>query len=129
MSVTVTHKTCTACQLTLPVESFIPKPRGGKVACTSSMCRDCTNARKRARAREGGVRSYGFLPAEPLRAILTPYVGRKDVTVRGLQHDSGVPDRTIRRILSGESRRVALDVADRLCIAMDLMLWEVWPDD
>lgn len=42
-----------------------------------------------------------------------------------LAFEAGLPDRTVRRILTGESAYVCLDFADKLLMAVDRGLWEV----
>lgn len=43
-------------------------------------------------------------------------------TVRELERVSRVPEKSIRRLMTGESRHVRIDVADRLALAFGLHL-------
>jgi hypothetical protein len=78
-------------------------------------CRDCGRLRI-------------FLAREPLVEELTAW--RRENLARSwvtLGQRAGVPERSIRRIVSGESRHVRLDMADKLAMALDQPLSLLYP--
>jgi hypothetical protein len=67
-----------------------------------------------------------FLDPEPLLAEIAAWRHANHTMVE-LSVRSGVPDRTIRRWVSGERQHVREDVADRLASALDQPLTYLWP--
>ena len=67
-------------------------------------------------------REYAMLDSAPLIAELLKRNGQLvDVAAK-----AGLDDRQIRRTMSGESARVSVAIADRLCIAMDIHLEDLY---
>ena len=75
---------------------------------------------------------YVYLVAAPLVAELRWYGVNGDVTGEGylaLARRSGVSARRIWGLRNGESRRVRIDVADKLAVALGLPLSTLYPED
>jgi hypothetical protein len=102
----VAMRTCPDCSRTLPLVCFIG-PR----------CQTC-HRKPRPRIRI-------FLEREPLLAEIAAW--RAQHSMMALAQRAGVPDRSIRRIVSGESAHVRLDLADKLAMAMDQPLGLMYP--
>jgi transcriptional regulator with XRE-family HTH domain len=66
-----------------------------------------------------------FLDPQPLLAEIRAW--RAENTMTELSRRSGVPDRTIRRFVSGERAHVRLDVADKLASALDQPFSYLYP--
>jgi transcriptional regulator with XRE-family HTH domain len=79
-------------------------------------------ARARARPTVVDRAEYVFLPREPLIAQINGY-NAEEVARR-----TGVPARSVLRILSGESRAVRLDLADKIAIGLGVSLFEIYGD-
>lgn len=77
--------------------------------------------------RGGG--GYVLLPVEPLVAVLDERLGFAEDDVARLARRSGVHERQIHRVRSGEIERVSLHVADSLVAAMGLHLSMVYGVD
>ena len=84
------------------------------------VCRKCLARRERNRRHNGG--SDPLLPREPLLRELERRAG-----LYALARNAGVSDRTIRRIRV-ENKRVRLDTADRLAVAMGIPLSTIYPE-
>jgi hypothetical protein len=75
-----------------------------------------------------------FLPREPLLAEMDRYVreqrgnGRPDFSWGDMAMQAGVAERQLHRLRVGESRRVRIDVADRIAIAVGVPLSLIYPD-
>jgi transcriptional regulator with XRE-family HTH domain len=68
-----------------------------------------------------------LLPIEPLVALLAPY--RDDGELTTLARRAGVGERSLGRLLSGESMRVRIDLADKLAVALGVpsaLIWRDW---
>jgi hypothetical protein len=104
--VRVSMRTCHGCHRPLPRALY-----DGYSACR---CVDCGRLRI-------------LLPTGPLIRELTAWRRENLTSWVALQKRSGVPERSIRRILSGEHHHVRLDVADKLCCAMGQPLGVVYP--
>lgn len=63
----------------------------------------------------------------PVSKDLAAGLGLMSPSLR-LEAESGVTWRNIRRIITGESKTVTVDTADRLCMALDILLGDVYPD-
>ena len=59
-----------------------------------------------------------MLPTEPLLGLLAQY--RDDELIAELARKSGVSERAILRLRTGESRRVRIDLADKLAVAIGI---------
>lgn len=78
-----------------------------------------------------------FLPREPildeidrwLQVHLPEWRRDEERTVERLGMLAGVDGKTIRRIQTGESQHVQIDIADRLAMALDVPLPLLYPDD
>lgn len=70
-----------------------------------------------------------LLPREPLVREIDWWLSEGEHSVVMLVRISGVQERVINRIRSGEHSRVRLDVADRLLVAMRVPLALVYPDE
>lgn len=68
-----------------------------------------------------------LLPRDPLIAEIHRFTRGRDLAE--LVRCSGVEERTIRRILTGESAHVRLDIADRLTTALAVPLALLYPHD
>jgi hypothetical protein len=66
-----------------------------------------------------------FPDREPLLAQIR--ARRAQNTMTELSRRSGVPDRTIRRWVSGERQHIRFDVAEKLASAVDQPLSYLWP--
>jgi plasmid maintenance system antidote protein VapI len=66
-----------------------------------------------------------FLDPEPILAEIAAW--RAENTMMELSRRSGVPDRTIRRFISGERQHVREDIADKLAAALDQPFGYLWP--
>lgn len=66
-----------------------------------------------------------LLPAEPIAAELAALNGE----LATLSKRSGVSERTIGRLVSGESRHVRIDVADKLALAIGTPSAVIWGDE
>jgi Helix-turn-helix len=91
-----------------------------------------------AKAREAGRQTYQrrrstavdriervFLPREPIARELALLNGE----LATLSKRSGVSERTIGRIIAGESRHVRIDVADKLAVAIGKSAAQLWGED
>lgn len=63
------------------------------------------------------------LPVGPIASIL------READLAAIANLSGVPDRTLRRIVTGEFSKLNLDLVDRLCMAVDIPLPILYPED
>ena len=63
-----------------------------------------------------------MLPREPLVAVLRPLNGQR----KQLARRAGVTERTVTRLMTGESKRVRLDVADKLAVALGIPLATIY---
>lgn len=68
-----------------------------------------------------------LLPREPLLYALAGYLEDGN-TILDLERESGIPGKTIRRLITGESERARIDVADKLAMAFGLHLSLLYPD-
>ena len=59
-----------------------------------------------------------LLPTAPLVKLLEPY--RDDELLGELSRRAGVPERSITRLLSGESAQVRIDLADKIAVALGM---------
>lgn len=66
-----------------------------------------------------------FFEREPLLAELSAW--RQENSLAELSRRSGVPDRTVRRYVTGERQHVREDVADKLAAALDQPFGYLWP--
>lgn len=134
----VAAKECTGCGRVLPVTDFHPKGRGDVFGVThwAAKCRDC--------ARRPKVRGNGpSVPVEPLAERINAYLENSrfgfspnelqrlglESPIEFLVRESGVNERSILRIRRLEQRRVRVDIADRLCIALGITLSLLYPED
>ena len=67
-----------------------------------------------------------LIPAAPLVKLLEPY--RDTEKLGELARRAGVPDRSIGRLLSGESARVRIDLADKLAVALGVPSAVIWKE-
>lgn len=67
---------------------------------------------------------YAFLPREPL----VVRIELEGITEHELAKVSDVPEKSIRRLLTGESAHVRIDLADKLCLGLGTSLWTVFGD-
>lgn len=72
---------------------------------------------------------YVLLPVEPLVAVLDERIGTTELDIARLARRSGVHEREIWRVRSGEIERVSLRVADSLVTALGLHLSLVYGVD
>jgi hypothetical protein len=93
--------------------------------------------RQWSRARVIDQIEYRFLPAAPLAGEIALYlahprpgatIGDRDFGKVGLARRAGVPARSLERLITGESRRVRLDLADKLAVAMGVPLALIYGD-
>jgi len=98
---------------------------------------------KEARRRQAGVPSRGawhrslrrhgdggrLEPGPLLAALWRWHAGSTERSWDALVRASGVPQRTLHRLLHGESRHASLDVADRLAVAVGVPLAILYPDN
>jgi hypothetical protein len=106
--VRVRMKVCADCGALLPKVCYPTRtPR----------CRPC-NRQPRERVRV-------FLDAEPLLVQIGMWVRARPLIE--LAREAGIPERSIRRIMSGESAHVRLDMADKLACAMNQPLGLLYP--
>jgi len=75
-----------------------------------------------------GRGEYPRLDRDPLVSAISDW-RLAGGTMQSLSFESGVPDRTIRRYMSGESRHVRIDVADRLCMVLPTAFNTMYPYD
>jgi hypothetical protein len=68
------------------------------------------------------------LDREPLASEMKRYRRQTGQTYRGLAEEAGLNERTLRRIATGESRHADLNSADKLTIAMQRSLSELYPE-
>jgi transcriptional regulator with XRE-family HTH domain len=122
---------CHACK-----RSYEREYRGQMTEQQREARREYNRIRAEARRRAAGMRVYErhrpsvidrvervLLPRDPIVHELRRRRG--ELTTIALK--SGVPERTITRLLSGESRRVRIDVADKLAVALGVPLATLYP--
>ena len=66
-----------------------------------------------------------YLPNEPLGSMLDSLT---DETLQDIVRRTGIGDRQLRRIITGESRHVRLDLADKLALALGTHLYDLYGD-
>ena len=66
-----------------------------------------------------------YLPHEPLGSMLDSLT---DETLQDIVRRTGIGDRQLRRIITGESRHVRLDLADKLALALGTHLYDLYGD-
>jgi hypothetical protein len=64
-----------------------------------------------------------YLPPDPLVKEIVRFNNYRELSKK-----SGVPERSIRRLVDGESRRVRLDLADKIAHALDIPLELLYRD-
>jgi hypothetical protein len=72
---------------------------------------------------------YRFLPIAPLAAEIQRYVAHTEGDgYTAIARRAGTTERSVRRLVTGESAHVRLDLADRICLAMGTWLAFVYGD-
>lgn len=148
MSVVVVEtKACCGCGCVFPVDAFPVKRRwpDGTVRYRKARCRSCTRDQERA-AKQRMLRPPAavcpvdverpvYLPVGPLREAVKHAIRRRSMQL-GMWDEKlstgeickrcGIRDRLWRDWKAGTSRRVTLDVADRVMLGLGVLWWEVW---
>lgn len=78
-----------------------------------------------------------FLPIAPLLGEIDRWLQldqpewrrNPERSVENLAALAGINARTINRFQNGQSRRIRIDVADKLAVALDIPMPLIWPDD
>lgn len=70
-----------------------------------------------------------YLPPQPLLDAMDGFVNGQDDGWEALARASGIHQRQMFRLRTGESTRVRLDVADKLAVAMNIPLALLYPED
>jgi hypothetical protein len=94
--------------------------------------------RQWSRARVVDKPEHRFLPVQPLALEMQRYLavvgngllmsGDHGFGIDGLARTAGVPPRSVSRLLTGESRHVRIDLADKLAVAIDVPLALIYGD-
>lgn len=104
------QKVCIRCRASKSVRDF---SRSNRLADGSTLLRRVC---KQCRRRGNGPDRCPRVPVEPFAAWLAFVLRRDGMTSAETAEMLGVPERTIRRILGHEMRRVEVDLVDRALI-------------